>query len=119
VKRITISDIVVKFGRIKKRTVVYLFLVKRRYHWSFLTLGWGRFCRTVAAATWHSLSALHTFPLQCRVWDVTSAERPDTLVVAVTVCPPDGGFCETGTCSGEMSRDLMTVDGVWIANRIY
>jgi hypothetical protein len=32
VKRITISDTVVKFRRIKKRTVVYLFLVKRCYH---------------------------------------------------------------------------------------
>jgi hypothetical protein len=32
VKRITISDIVVKFRRIKKRAVVYLLLVKRCYH---------------------------------------------------------------------------------------
>jgi hypothetical protein len=36
VKRITISDTVVKFRRIKKRTVVYLLLVKQCYHWSLL-----------------------------------------------------------------------------------
>jgi hypothetical protein len=39
VRRIAISDIVVKFRRIKKRTVVYLLLVERCYHWRLLTQG--------------------------------------------------------------------------------
>jgi hypothetical protein len=38
VKRLTISDIVVKFRRINKRTVVCLLLVKQCYHWRLLTL---------------------------------------------------------------------------------
>jgi hypothetical protein len=47
VKRLTISDTVVKFRRIKKRTVVYLLLVKQCYHWRLLTL---LSCNGVSAA---------------------------------------------------------------------
>jgi hypothetical protein len=36
-KNYILSDIVVKFGRIEKSTVVYLLLVKQCYYWRFLT----------------------------------------------------------------------------------